>query len=126
MPANSIIVGYARTKMDENEFHKRVKSYIKTIGPEQDKKLKEFLVLKPPLEEGSDCRNCRLMSLDSMIKMKGSLHCVNISRNVKEIGRTGIGIAPLLMEADGKPLLYGFAPECFHTCCSRIEEECLS
>jgi hypothetical protein len=38
-------VGYARTKMDPEEFHKRAKSYIKPIGAEQEKKLKEFLVL---------------------------------------------------------------------------------
>jgi glucose-6-phosphate 1-dehydrogenase len=44
LPADSVIVGYARTKMDANEFHKRVSSYIKTIGAEQERKLKEFLV----------------------------------------------------------------------------------
>jgi hypothetical protein len=31
--------------MDAEEFHKRASSYIKPIGPEQEKKLKEFLVL---------------------------------------------------------------------------------
>jgi hypothetical protein len=61
-----------------------------------------------------------------MIKMKGSLNCVNISRNVKEIGRIGIGIAPLLMEADRKSLLYGFATQCLYASCATIEEECLS
>ena len=30
--------------MDETEFHKRVKSNITTIGAEQERKLKEFLV----------------------------------------------------------------------------------
>jgi hypothetical protein len=30
--------------MDAEEFHKRASSYIKTIGPEQEKQLKEFLV----------------------------------------------------------------------------------
>jgi glucose-6-phosphate 1-dehydrogenase len=45
LPANSIIVGYARTKMDKEEFHKRVARYIKTIGAAQEKKLKEFLVV---------------------------------------------------------------------------------
>jgi glucose-6-phosphate 1-dehydrogenase len=30
--------------MDLKEFHKRASSYINTIGPEQEKQLKEFLV----------------------------------------------------------------------------------
>lgn len=61
-----------------------------------------------------------------MIKMKGILNCVNISRNVKEIGRIGIGIAPLLIEADRKSLLYGFATERVYAGCTRIKEACLS
>jgi hypothetical protein len=31
--------------MDAEEFHKRASSYIKTIGAEQEKKLKDFLVI---------------------------------------------------------------------------------
>lgn len=42
-PENAKIVGYARTKMDEKEFHERVKSNIKTPTPEYEKALKEFL-----------------------------------------------------------------------------------
>jgi len=49
LPANTIVVGYARTKMDDTEYKKRVSSYIKPIGPEQEKKLKEFLVSPLPL-----------------------------------------------------------------------------
>ena len=30
--------------MDKDKFHERASSYIKPIGPEQEKKLKEFLV----------------------------------------------------------------------------------
>ena len=42
-PENSRIVGYARTKMDEKEFHERVKSHIKTPTPDYEKALTEFL-----------------------------------------------------------------------------------
>ncbi|BFZ55848.1 Glucose-6-phosphate 1-dehydrogenase [Savitreella phatthalungensis] len=42
-PENSKIVGYARTKMDEKEFHDRVKSHIKTPTPDYEKALQEFL-----------------------------------------------------------------------------------
>jgi glucose-6-phosphate 1-dehydrogenase len=44
MPQNTIIVGYARTKMSTDEFHKRATSYINPIGAEQERKLKEFIV----------------------------------------------------------------------------------
>jgi hypothetical protein len=54
--------------MDEKEFHKRVTSNIKTIGAEQEKKLKEFLVY--PFIPESDDRNCRRMFLGSMIRMR--------------------------------------------------------
>ncbi|GAA99092.1 uncharacterized protein L969DRAFT_94274 [Mixia osmundae IAM 14324] len=45
LPPNLQIVGYARTKMDEEEFHKRVVQYIKTPIPQMKSKLKEFLEL---------------------------------------------------------------------------------
>jgi glucose-6-phosphate 1-dehydrogenase len=38
-------VGYARTKMNEEEFHERVKSHIKTPTPKDEDALKEFLGL---------------------------------------------------------------------------------
>ena len=51
LPSNSIIVGYARSKMSQEEFHRKASSHIKTIGPEQEKKLKEFLVMFYPRAE---------------------------------------------------------------------------
>ncbi|KAL8281481.1 hypothetical protein RQP46_006165 [Phenoliferia psychrophenolica] len=43
LPKGINIVGYARTKMDEAEFHKRAASYIKAPIPAMKKKLEEFL-----------------------------------------------------------------------------------
>lgn len=79
--------------MDQAEFHKRAKSYIKPIGPDQERKLKEFLV-PPPRCFRFNARKCRLTFLDSTIKMKDLLPCANISRNVKETGKIGIGKSP--------------------------------
>lgn len=42
LPKNIRIVGYARTKMDHDEYLKRVKSYIKTPTKELEKQLEEF------------------------------------------------------------------------------------
>jgi glucose-6-phosphate 1-dehydrogenase len=42
LPKNIHIVGYARTKMDREEYLKRVKSYIKTPTKELEKQLDEF------------------------------------------------------------------------------------
>jgi len=42
LPPNLRIIGYARTKMDKEEFHKRASSHIKSL-PAQKKKLDEFL-----------------------------------------------------------------------------------
>jgi glucose-6-phosphate 1-dehydrogenase len=42
LPKNIRIVGYARTKMDHEEYLKRVKSYIKTPTKELEKQLEEF------------------------------------------------------------------------------------
>lgn len=42
LPANVKIVGYARTKMDREEYLKRVKSYIKTPTKEMEEQLEEF------------------------------------------------------------------------------------
>ena len=44
LPKGVHIVGYARTKMDEAEYHKRATSYIKNPNndPEIDKKIEEF------------------------------------------------------------------------------------
>ena len=81
--------------MDETEFHKRVRSNIKPIGAEQEKKLKEFLV--SPLLLVSCLigkRKCVRIFLDSMIKMMDLLLCANISRNVREKGKIGIGMVP--------------------------------
>ncbi|KAK4705687.1 hypothetical protein P7C70_g511, partial [Phenoliferia sp. Uapishka_3] len=43
LPKGINIVGYARTKMDEADFHKRASSYIKTPIPAMKKQLEEFL-----------------------------------------------------------------------------------
>lgn len=43
LPKGIKIVGYARTKMDEEEYHKRVSQYIKAPIPAMKEKLKEFL-----------------------------------------------------------------------------------
>jgi len=80
--------------MDAEEFHKRASSNIKTIGAEQERKLKEFLVYLH-FRDGNDGRTCRRIFLDSMIKMRDSLRCVNILRNEKAIERIGIGIQVL-------------------------------
>ncbi|SCZ88368.1 BZ3500_MvSof-1268-A1-R1_Chr10-2g02934 [Microbotryum saponariae] len=45
LPKGIRIVGYARTKMDEEEYHKRVVQYIKTPIPAMKKKLEEFVGL---------------------------------------------------------------------------------
>ncbi|KAI5474534.1 glucose-6-phosphate 1-dehydrogenase [Pseudohyphozyma bogoriensis] len=45
LPKGIRIVGYARTKMDEEEYHKRAAQYIKTPIPAMKEKLKEFLSL---------------------------------------------------------------------------------
>lgn len=42
LPSNLHIIGYARTKMDEEEFHKRETSNIKTDDEEKLKKFKEI------------------------------------------------------------------------------------
>jgi glucose-6-phosphate 1-dehydrogenase len=42
LPKDIKIVGYARTKMDKEEFLKRVKSYIKTPTKEMEQQLQEF------------------------------------------------------------------------------------
>jgi glucose-6-phosphate 1-dehydrogenase len=42
LPKNIRIVGYARTKMDHDEYLKRVKSYIKTPTQDMEKQLEEF------------------------------------------------------------------------------------
>lgn len=43
LPKDCHIVGYARTKMDRNEYLNRVKSYIKTPAKEVEDQLAEFL-----------------------------------------------------------------------------------
>ncbi|KWU42850.1 glucose-6-phosphate dehydrogenase [Rhodotorula sp. JG-1b] len=43
LPDGIRIIGYARSKMDPEEFHKRVSQYIKTPIPALKDKLKEFL-----------------------------------------------------------------------------------
>ncbi|CEP17546.1 hypothetical protein [Parasitella parasitica] len=43
LPEHSQIVGYARTKMDCDEFHKRVVSHLKSDDPAHDQKVKDFL-----------------------------------------------------------------------------------
>ncbi|GAA5893840.1 hypothetical protein JCM6882_003108 [Rhodosporidiobolus microsporus] len=43
LPDGIRIIGYARTKMDKEEYHKRVAQYIKTPIPALKKKLEEFL-----------------------------------------------------------------------------------
>ncbi|GAA5915066.1 hypothetical protein JCM3775_004892 [Rhodotorula graminis] len=43
LPDGIRIVGYARTKMDEEDYHKRVSQYIKAPIPAMKKKLEEFL-----------------------------------------------------------------------------------
>jgi glucose-6-phosphate 1-dehydrogenase len=43
LPKNVKIVGYARTKMDHEEYLKRVKSYIKTPTKEMEQQLEEFV-----------------------------------------------------------------------------------
>lgn len=112
--------------MDAEEFHKRASSNIKTIGADQEKKLKEFLVYPPLYRDRDDGRNCRRIFLDSMIKMRDSLRCVNILRNEKGIERIGIGIQVC---GEGivnwKNLLYGFAAECVYAGCAGVKEECL-
>jgi hypothetical protein len=55
--------------MDKAEFHKRASSYIKTIGPDQEKKLKEFLVCFLSIAS-ADRRNFLLMFRDSTTKMR--------------------------------------------------------
>ncbi|GAA6033856.1 hypothetical protein JCM8097_000372 [Rhodosporidiobolus ruineniae] len=45
LPEGIRIIGYARTKMDKEEYHKRVSQYIKTPIPALKKKLEEFLEL---------------------------------------------------------------------------------
>jgi len=45
LPKGIKIVGYARTKMDHQEYLKRVKSYIKTPTKEVEDQLKEFCEL---------------------------------------------------------------------------------
>ncbi|KAK9461747.1 glucose-6-phosphate dehydrogenase [Lipomyces oligophaga] len=45
LPKGIKIVGYARTKMDDADYKKRISSYIKTPGAEDEAKLKEFLAL---------------------------------------------------------------------------------
>ncbi|KAK0930436.1 Glucose-6-phosphate 1-dehydrogenase, partial [Friedmanniomyces endolithicus] len=42
LPKDVKIVGYARTKMDHEEFLKRVKSYIKTPTKEIEQSLEQF------------------------------------------------------------------------------------
>ncbi|GAA5825463.1 hypothetical protein JCM11251_006998 [Rhodosporidiobolus azoricus] len=43
LPEGIRIIGYARTKMEKEEYHKRVAQYIKTPIPALKKKLEEFL-----------------------------------------------------------------------------------
>ncbi|BGO93433.1 hypothetical protein NBRC10512_005330 [Rhodotorula toruloides] len=43
LPSDIRIIGYARTKMDPEEYHKRVTQYIKAPIPAMKKKLEEFL-----------------------------------------------------------------------------------
>lgn len=45
LPKDIKIVGYARTKMDHEDFLKRVKSYIKTPTTDMEDQLKEFCLL---------------------------------------------------------------------------------
>lgn len=42
LPNDAKIVGYARTKMDHEEYLKRIKSYIKTPTKEVEQQLEEF------------------------------------------------------------------------------------
>ncbi|CAO0796506.1 unnamed protein product [Mucor circinelloides] len=43
LPDKAQIVGYARTKMDCDEFHKRVVSHLKSDDPDNDQQIKDFL-----------------------------------------------------------------------------------
>jgi glucose-6-phosphate 1-dehydrogenase len=43
LPEKTQIVGYARTKMDCDEFHKRVSSHLKSDDPTNDQNIKDFL-----------------------------------------------------------------------------------
>lgn len=43
LPEKAQIVGYARTKMDGAEFHKRVSSNLKSDDPANDQNIKDFL-----------------------------------------------------------------------------------
>jgi glucose-6-phosphate 1-dehydrogenase len=45
LPADIKIIGYARTKMDHEEFLRRVKSYIKTPTKDMEQELNKFCEL---------------------------------------------------------------------------------
>ena len=53
LPKGVKIVGYARTKMDSAEYHKRITSYIKNVEDDEAKaKLEEFKELSTYISGG--------------------------------------------------------------------------
>jgi glucose-6-phosphate 1-dehydrogenase len=67
LPKNIQIVGYARTKMDHEEFIKRVKSYIKTPTKDMETQLEEFCGLCSYISGQYD-RDDSFYNLDNHLK----------------------------------------------------------
>lgn len=79
LPDDLHIVGYARTKMDEAEYHKRITSYIKNPNddPEIIEKLEEFKSISTYIDgpydgdEGFQRLNSHLESIEANYRRRG-------------------------------------------------------
>ncbi|POV94571.1 hypothetical protein PSTT_16773 [Puccinia striiformis] len=69
LPQGTRIIGYARTKMDQEEFHKRVSQYIKAPIPAMKKKLEEYLGICSYVDGKYDEDAC-YQKLETVIKEK--------------------------------------------------------
>jgi glucose-6-phosphate 1-dehydrogenase len=116
LPRDVKIVGYARTKMDEAEFHKRATSYIKNPDQSQEisSKIEEFKKLSSYVsgsyEDGSSFDDLEkyLGDLESMYKSKGLNRVfylalppsvfLPVAKNVKEHNYVKGGVNRIIVE----------------------------
>ena len=97
--------------MTLEDFHGRAKSKIQVVGPEQERKLSEFLVFM----EGDivDGRIFALVLLDSIRVKRGSLDYVDMWRNERGIGRIEIGLCGRVGSIDCRIFYMALPPEVF-------------